>query len=233
MSFRLALLTLFGALLPTLTHAQQVLDSETLGSFRSIELVGPLRVELIPSDENRLQLVLWDMKPENVRWTVENQTLRISASKIVGKKRAFAEVKLFYRAIDHIKSAGATLTCAGPIVASSLLVEAEISKNDLSLMVQTDELVLRASGGKNRIRATGISTYADYYARLGAVIECLGVTSRYAKASAAEKGEIQLGVVETLDSRATLGGSVFFQGDPELINIKRSTAGGVENVNPR
>lgn len=209
--------------------AQQIIETEVLPSFAGLLTDGPIKVELIPSDENRMQIQLWDIDPRNFKWEIKNNTLEISTRKGMANKRAFANVTLYYTELAQITMTGGEIKTADPIVTGSLLVKAESSTGKMDLIVETNTLIIHASGD-NRIKVNGTAQKATYRARLGSKIECLGVEADEVIATVSGKAEIHLSSHDTLEATARTGGNIFFAGSPEILSVKKSMGGGVKDI---
>lgn len=210
--------------------AQQVIETEPLAPFTALDIDGPIKIELIPADENRMQIILWDIDSKNISWRVKDHTLSIKTRKGLVNKRAYADIKLFYRELSRITTVGGEVTTKSPLLCASLYLGAESSVGRMELLVECNDVTIHTSGD-NTIRVSGTTEYATYEAKLGSRIECLGLTAGQVTADASGKAEIQLHANELLDARAVTGGNIFFKGEPVTLYIKKNTLGGVESVN--
>ncbi len=230
--FLIRLMVLPFLLLATMGNstAQQVIETEPLAPFTALDIDGPIRIELIPADENQMQIILWDIDSKNISWRVKDHTLSIKTRKGLVNKRAYADIKLFYREISRITTIGGEVTTKYPLLCASLYLGAESSVGRMDLIVECNDITIHTSGG-NTVKVNGITEYASYEAKLGSHIECLGLTASHVTADVSGKAEIQLHANELLDARAVTGGNIFFKGEPVTLYIKKSTMGGVESVN--
>ncbi|MDE5945317.1 MAG: hypothetical protein K2G93_07020, partial [Rikenella sp.] len=85
-------LTVFGTV--RRSQAQSIIETEALEPFSTLSIDGPIKIELIPADENRLQIMLWGIDAKGINWRVKNYTLRVSTRKGLVNKRAYADIKL-------------------------------------------------------------------------------------------------------------------------------------------
>lgn len=221
-------LTVFGTV--RRSQAQSIIETEALEPFSTLSIDGPIKIELIPADENRLQIMLWGIDAKGINWRVKNYTLRVSTRKGLVNKRAYADIKLYYKELDRIIATGGEILAQDPIVSSSLFISAESSTGRMELAVECNDITIHTSGD-NVIRVSGSTEYASYQARLGSRIESLGLSAGSVTASVSGRAEIQLRANELLDARAVTGGNIFFSGEPVTLQIKKATMGGVECIN--
>ncbi len=212
------------------SHAQSIIETEALEPFTTLSIDGPIKIELIPADENRLQIMLWGLDARGINWRVKDYTLRVSTRKGLVNQRAYADIKLYYKELNRITMNGGEILADDPIVSSSLYLSAESSTGRMDLAVECNDITIHTSGD-NVVKIVGTTEYASYQARLGSRIECLGLSAGSVTASVSGRSEIQLRANELLDARAVTGGNVFFRGEPVTLQIKKATMGGVECVN--
>ncbi len=212
------------------SHAQQIIETEPLAPFTALNTSGPIKIELIPAEENRMQIMLWDIDSKGINWRIKDNTLTVTTRKGLVNKRAYADIKLYYKELNRIVISGGEVTAKDPILCASLYLEAESSVGKMDLVTECNDLTIHTSGD-NSIKVSGTAEYATYQTKLGSRIECLELSAGNVNASASGKSEIQLRVNEQLDARAVTGANIFFVGEPVTLHIKKSTLGGVESVN--
>lgn len=212
------------------SHAQQIIETEPLAPFTTLKTNGPIKIELIPAEENRMQIMLWGIDSKGINWHIKDNALTVNTRKGLVNKRAYADIKLYYKELNRIVISGGEVTAKDPILCASLYLAAESSVGRMDLVTECNDVTIHASGD-NIIKVSGTTEYATYQARLGSRIECLGLSAGNVNASASGKSEIQLRVNEQLDARAVTGANIFFVGEPVTLNIKKATMGGVESVN--
>lgn len=226
--YKILLLFLLAHCYPT-AGAQQIIETDAVPYFHTVELIGPLKVELIPSATNRMHITVWEIDSKSVDWRVKDNILTVQARKGMINKQGYVEVKLYYQNLERIIGKGAEVTTRTPIKNPSVFLQAESSNGKMDLLVDTEDLTIHTSG-KNTIKVKGDTDYANYRAKLGSRIECLKVSAMNAVAHATEKSEIQLYCTELLDARVKTGGNIFYGGDPAEVKVVKNTMGGVEKI---
>lgn len=226
----LAFLSLLSTSIGQVCAQQQVIETEPLGPFTTLQIDGPIRIQLVPADESRMQILLWGLDARALDWRNKDNTLFVSTRKGMVNKRAYANITLYYKELNRIVMSGGEVKSKEPIVCHSLYLEAESSTGKMDLMVECNDITIHVSGS-NVVQVNGTAEDATYQARLGSRIEALGLSAMNVNATASGKAEIQVRANEILDAKATAGGNIFFSGEPVTLNIKKATMGGVSSVN--
>lgn len=212
------------------SRAQQIIETEPLAPFTALTTDGPVKIELIPAEENRMQIMLWGIDAKGIDWRIKDNTLLVTTRKGLINKRAYADIKLYYKELNRIAITGGEVTTKEPILCSSLYLSAESSVGRMELIAECNDVTIHTSGD-NTVKVSGMAEYATYQAKLGSRIECLGLSAGNVTATASGKAEIQLRANEQLDARAVTGANIFFVGEPITLHIKKATMGGVECIN--
>lgn len=212
------------------SSAQQIIETEPLAPFTALSIDGPIRIELIPAEENRMQIMLWELDAKALNWRNKDNTLIINTRKGLVNKRAYADIKLYYRELNRIVMTGGEVYTKDPIICASLYLAAESSTGKMNLLTECNDVTVHTSGN-NSVRIGGTAEYATYQAKLGSKIEAMDLSAMNVSASASGKSEIQVRANEILDARAVTGANIFFIGEPVTLNIKKATMGGVSSVN--
>lgn len=213
-----------------ISSAQQIIETEPLAPFTALNTNGPIRIELIPADENRMQIMLWGLDAKALSWRNKDNTLIVSTRKGMVNKRAYADIKLYYKELNRIIITGGEVYTKDPIICGSLYLEAESSVSKMNLLAECNDITVHVSGN-NTVRIGGTAEYATYQAKLGSKIEALGMAAMNVNAFASGKSEIQTRANEALDARAVTGANIFFIGEPVTLNIKKATMGGISSIN--
>lgn len=212
------------------SSGQQMIETEPLAPFTALSIDGPIRIELIPAEESRMQIMLWELDAKSLNWRTKDNTLIINTRKGLVNKRAYADIKLYYKELNRIVITGGEVYGKDPLICASLYLEAESSTGKMDLLAECNDVTVHTSGN-NTVRIGGTAEYATYQAKLGSKIEAMDLSAMSVNASASGKAEIQVRANEVLDARAVTGGNVFFIGEPVTLNIKKAAMGGVSSVN--
>lgn len=213
----------------TVSYAQRTHIDRALEPFTSLSVNGPVKVELIPAEEEGIEVNLWDMETKSFTTKVKEGKLILTARKGMVNKHAFANVKLYYRSLDQISISGGDVRSDSPVKTGSLRLEASGSVGKIDLAVEVNDITIQATG-ENIIRVSGEANMASYQAKMSSRIECFNLQATHVDAVASGKGEVQVYSLTLLNARATTSGTIFYKGDPEGLSVKTNLGGAVEPI---
>lgn len=216
------------ALFSLVVSAQQVVEIPV--QFSSLNLKGPLRVELIPSDECRAVVSLYGVEPSRLSWHSKGSLLSIIMRVGLMDKNCYAEVKIYYTALSSILSEGATITNDNVLEGESLAISTQGSVNKIQLNIVVQQLDIKASG-KSDIAIIGSAKWADLRAIMGSRIDCMQMEIADVIASSNQGSEIYVKVSDRLDANVSTAGNIYYMGKPRL-KVKSTLGGGVIAIEP-
>jgi hypothetical protein len=219
-----------GALLFSFNLLAQTTITNNLGDFTILKVYNGIEVELIKSNEQKLEIT--GEKAEIVKVKNVNNTLKLSLpfSLIPENNAANGQVliKLYYNAIIDVIDAneGATIT-GKEIIQDKLEVNVQ-ERAFINLVVNIKHLDVRASSG-GIIKLSGITKNQDV------AVDLYGVYNGFALEATANsivtsgigaRAEIFSG--ETLNAKVSFGGSIFYKGNPEVVKDKKVIGGIIQ-----
>ena len=197
-------------------------------SFTQLELKGPLRVELIPSDQYETIVTLYGIEQNRLSWHTKGAQLSIVLKAGYLDRNSYAEVKVHYKNLYRLSSEGATITTSDAISADKFMLETLGGNNKIQLNVEVEDLQVNTAG-KSDILITGSARWADLRAILGSRIDCMQMDISDVLAVSNQGAEIYVNASQRLDARVSSGGNVYYLGNPRL-KTKTSLGGGVVSV---
>ena len=206
--------------------AQQTL--EIADSFTQLELKGPMRVELIPSDEYKTIITLYGIEQNRLSWKAKGSQLSLQLRSGYLDRNSYAEVKVHYKNIEKLSCEGATITTSDAIVSDKFMLETLGGVNKIQLNVEVEDLQVNTAG-KSDILIIGSARWADLRAILGSRIDCMQMNINDVLAISNQGSEIYVNVLQRLDARVNSGGNVYYLGNPRL-KTKKTLGGGVVSV---
>ena len=206
------------ALLCTLTYGQTTLEPfEKLSVFGNIELV----------------LIKGDKHSYTARENREDLKIRVVEGKLkIGHRhnqrtwsdKTVVEVTFVeLRSLDA--SAGATIEYEDQIEVSDMFVSA-----DAGAVVYLDlnaETIEAFTGEGGTMTLKGRCRVLEAKATTGSMLKADNLEAQSVYARANTGGKLRVHAVERIEASATLGGSVTYHGDPDIVRISESTGGSV------
>ena len=208
----------------TIIASAQTKITNNLGDFSILKVYNGIEVELIKSDEQKIEIS--GEKSEKVKVKNVNGTLKISLTfpEISADGKVVATV-YYTKNIDVIDAnEGATITGKN-IIQDNLEVNSQ-ERAFINLTTEVIALKVRASSGGS-IKLTGKANTQEvdvdlYGIYTGFAMEVLEQTKAFAGTGA--KAEINPG--KKLTAKVNFGGSIFYKGSPEVIEDGK-VAGGI------
>jgi hypothetical protein len=221
---------LIGALLISFNFLAQTTITSNLGDFTILKVYNGIEVELIKSNEQKLEIT--GEKSEIVKVKNVNNTLKLSLpfSLIPEKNAANGQVliKLYYNSIIDVIDANEGATITGEEITQDKLEVNVQERAFINLVVNIKHLEVRSSSG-GIIKLTGITKNQDV------AVDLYGVYNGFALEATANstvtsgigaRAEIFSG--ETLNAKVSFGGSIFYKGNPEVVKDKKVIGGIIQ-----
>jgi hypothetical protein len=221
---------LIGALLISFNFLAQTTITSNLGDFTILKVYNGIEVELIKSNEQKLEIT--GEKSEIVKVKNVNNTLKLSLpfSLIPEKNAANGQVliKLYYNTIIDVIDANEGATITGEEITQDKLEVNVQERAFINLVVNIKHLEVRSSSG-GTIKLTGITKNQDV------AVDLYGVYNGFALEATANsivtsgigaRAEIFSG--ETLNAKVSFGGSIFYKGNPEVVKDKKVIGGIIQ-----
>ena len=214
------LLTL--VILPNLLTAQ---TERKIGDFQKLSVYDGINVELIKSDENRVEITGKNTDYIVVKNKNGDLKIRLSVEKRFSGNRT--KVSVFYKKIYSVVShEGANVFSKDTIKQADLNLKAN-SGSKQNMIVDLNTLQLTATAGA-KINLTGTSQYQDLSATTGAEIMVSKLDNEEATAVSTTGALIDIATTKELKVNSKIGGIINVHTKTDKITEKISV-GGVVN----
>lgn len=196
--------------------------SKNLGEFDNISVFDRISVQLIPSDENRIEIS--GSRANDVELINKNGTLKIRMAlrKLLDGEDVSA--KLYFKTISGIDAnEGSYVICDEPLKLTAIKVNA-IEGSEIRLNLDVKKANLRAvTGGILKIK--GMATNSDVSIGTGGVLQAMDLQTVQTTVKITTGGEADVRASELVDAKVRAGGNITIFGSPTEIN-KNITLGG-------
>lgn len=206
----------------------QTTITKQLGDFDKLKVYNGIEVELIKSDEHKLEIS--GDKAERVKVKNSNNTLKITLKFPDLSADGKVNVKLYYNKEIKIIDANEGATITGKDIEQSQLEVKSQERAFINLVIKTKHLKVKCSSG-GIIKLTGTSKNQDVDLDLYGVYHGYGIKvsdNTSIRAGSGAKAEVTTG--ETLNAKVSFGGSIFYKGTPEVIKDKKVAGGIIKQV---
>lgn len=208
--------------------AQEVAN-RTLPSFNEVSVQQAIKVVLIPSDKEGIEIEAWNIELDKVLTEVSGEHLRIKLEP--GRyNRAKVQVKVYYKKLSEISVSSAASLSSDHKLKSDQLDISVSSSGDITLDLAVRKLILSASSSGSMELSGKAETINGKVSSAGSISarELMGEEVSFSASSA---GSAKFTVSQSIDASASSGGSIRYSGSPTKSNIKSSSGGDVKRIN--
>ncbi len=207
----------------------QTVITKTLGDFDKIKVYNGINVELIQSEEQKIEIT--GEKAEKVKVKNSNNTLKLTLKFPDLSADGKVDIKLYYNKEIKVIDANEGATITGKEIEQLQLEVKSQERAFINLVVKIKHLKVKSSSG-GIIKLTGSSKNQDIDVDLYGVYHGYGLEvsdNTTIRAGSGAKAEVKAG--ETLNAKVSFGGSIFYKGTPEIIKDKKVIGGIIKQVN--
>lgn len=195
--------------------AQHKIQSDRVDEFSEVSFSGNMKVELIKSDKNSIDIDL-NADISKFKWTQNNGVVNVTL-----RPSGDAVVKLYYsKPLTSISISGGELT-APEAIESDMLKVSSGSGAKVKLDVKSFDIEIDA-GGNSAVVLAGESKYITVKAGEKSKVNILDLDGVAVTADASLGAEIHLKVEERLEANAKTGATIFYKGSPSIFKDKSS-----------
>lgn len=205
-------------------------QTKSLPEFNRISTSGNVKVEILNSDQHKVEYTIIKGYPDDLIIDIRNQTLTVkikNQSMKWGRSSTKAKVTVYAKEIRGIDcSAGSSLKSSDTWQTEHLAIDVSSGANcKLALNVQS--LSADASSGAS-LSISGKASSASFDASSGASVDASELVSVTVSAVASSGGGIKSYVTERINASASSGGSVRYKGNPTERKIDAKVSGSVK-----
>jgi hypothetical protein len=218
------LFVLFTGLFLTAQSFSLIADNVTrdLDKFSTLEVMGNIKVTLIPSTENKAEINIIKGDIDDLKTTISNNTLEI---KFKGKGLKWnsgankkAEITLYFTNLNEIDiSAGARVSGNEIIKASTFEVDAS-SGSFCSIPIEVEQLKVSISSGAS-VTMKGTANDQDVDLSSGASYKAKKLETEKTTIDVSSGASAVVWAKSEIEADANSGGSIKYKGAPEKTNI--------------
>jgi hypothetical protein len=178
-----------------------------------------VQVVSVEADENLQDIIETELK---------NGVLYVRTTKNIRKAKS-KKVTIAFVELDGIHaSSGTNVKGLSSVVSNNLDLKVS-SGAQMSLTVMAKELAAQASSGGN-ITLRGQARNFGTKASSGSSIDARELQAIYCTSRASSGANITLNIERSLDAKASSGGDIRYQGNPEVVNQNTSSSGSVRKM---
>ena len=221
-------LTLLLILFSVTLFAQEPITTK-LGDFNTVKVYNGLTVELQKSNSSKIEISGTQAKDVSVKNS--NGTLKIRLKFPKGFIAENAKIVLYYDKDISVLDAneGASIISEETIKQQHIEVRAqEGAKIDLD--INTKYLVVKSVSG-GFISLNGVVENQTIEATTGGIYSGFDLQSKQAIAMSSSGATVEVKISELLDASVRFGGSIYYDGNPEVLKTKITIGGTIKAKN--
>lgn len=211
----------------TISHAQ---IEKNVGDFTSLKTTNRIKIELIPSDENKI--VVKESQEDAVSITNKNGrlVLKNTLKELVTEGEYSVTLEVYFKDLKEIDAQGGSyIYTEKPIVQESLKLSANVGST-IEGSLKVDNLNASANTGAKLILKGSVSKSVKLSGSAGAQITANELTSPRTKIVVNSGSNASVTATEFVDAQVIAGGKIKIYGNPKDVKEKVSVGGTIERV---
>ena len=172
----------------------------------------------VEADENLHEIIITEVKGDMLKIYTDRNIRRAKARKVYLTVTSLEELKA---------TSGSDVFSENTLTASDLEVSTS-SGADMRIEVDADNVTSSSSSGAD-LKISGKSNTHSANASSGSSISAYGLKSKDVTARVSSGADISVYAIESINARASSGGDIRYKGNPEKVQRKTSSGGGVSS----
>lgn len=196
---------------------------ESLFSFNQISVTGSIKLTLKKADKPEYST---SGDTDNLKIRVEDGKLKITRLDIADGWKNPTYVTVWYTDLRELSAgAGAEFSHEGTLNAGDLALTVSAGAHG-DLIIDAQSLDVKVGEG-GVLRLEGVVRVVEASASTGAVLKARDLIAHRVFITTDTGAAATVHATEEINANATLGGSVTYSGDPEIVKVKESLGGSV------
>ncbi len=217
------LIVLSGLLFSQFFFAQDV--TKDLSSFTEVKIYDKISAELIPSNENKIEI--FGLKSNDVEVLQKNDELKIRMPLTKSLKGEDVKVKIYYKTLEEIEAfEGSFITSSKPIKSSDLEITAKEGA-EIRLEIEAEDLEVKVVSGADITLNGTVSGTMEVNIKAGGTLQAQNLKTKKAKVSVSAGGTAEIFATDFVKAETKAGGTINIHGKPAKIEQKTIVGGSI------
>ncbi|MFT3794506.1 head GIN domain-containing protein [Flavobacterium sp.] len=198
-----------------------------VGEFTKIKSFDQITVELIPSNEQRIEIT--GSRKDEVEVINKNGELKIRmrTGKLLDGEEI--EAKVFFKTLTHIDAnEGSFIGCDKAFKQASMYASAQEGAG-VKIKLDVDNIEVRAATG-GKVKLSGTADNQDVSLGAGGILEAKELKTQNTKVDVKAGGEAEIRASQLADARVTAGGKIVIHGNPKEVKRKTTLGGKIQEI---
>lgn len=203
-------------------------ENINIGDFNSVKVFDQIKVNLIPSSKQSVEVTGSQDKTSDVQVINSNKELKIRMKTLKTLSGDDVVVNVYFKKLGSIDAnEGANVYLTKSIEASILTLNAKEGASINIADINADKLVAKANSGAT-IEVSGKSTDQDVVITSGGKYYAKNLTAKNSSISINAGGKGELTVKNELKAKVRAGGTIDVYGNPQKVDKKTIIGGNIE-----
>ncbi|MCG8698313.1 MAG: DUF2807 domain-containing protein [Bacteroidales bacterium] len=204
-------------------------DSREISSFDRITVCCGLNLHLTYGEDYSLEIEANENFMEYIITEVKDNQLKIRVKKDHNLQGGTKNIHVSTSTLNQLRvSSGSTAKSVNTIKSDNLEVNVS-SGAHANVKVEANELEADASSGAHLTISGYVNEQFDAHASSGAHIKAGGVSGVGFEGDVSSGAHIKVGEFKYVDGTASSGGHIKYAGNPEKVDVNKSSGGSVSN----
>jgi hypothetical protein len=206
----------------------QETTTKNLGDFDALKVFDKISIQLIPSEENKIEL----SGKNSLEVEIINNNGELKVRMPIGKFLSGEDVT----ALLYFKNIQSLDACEGSYVSNEKIIkQLSFSINskegaEVKLKIEVQKLTVRATSGA-KINIKGTAKNQDIIITSGAVLNAKDLQTEQTNVAISAGGTADVRASELVDAKVRAGGTITIFGNPKQINQKTVLGGSINQSN--
>lgn len=198
--------------------------SKNLGEFDNVSVFDRISVQLIPSDENRIEIA--GSRSGDVEIINKNGTLKIRMALRKLLEGEDVSAKLYFKEISEVSASEGSYIICDETISQTMLIANAKEGAEIRLNLDVKKTNLRAvTGGILIIK--GKATNSDVSLGTGGILQAMDLETVQTTIKITTGGEADVRASELVDAKVRAGGNITIFGSPGQINKNIALGGSI------
>ena len=217
------LIVLSGLLVSQFFYAQDV--TKDLSSFTEVKIYDKISAELIPSNENKIEI--FGLKSNDVEVLQKNDELKVRMPLTKSLKGEDVKIKIYYKTLEEIEAfEGSFITSSKPIKSSDLEITAKEGA-EIRLEIEAEDLEVKVVSGADITLNGTVSGTMEVNIKAGGTLQAQNLKTKKAKVSVSAGGTAEIFATDFVKAETKAGGTINIHGKPAKIEQKTIVGGSI------
>ena len=202
-------------------------DRKINGDFTRVKVSNGLDLYIKQGDRNEVTVEADENLHEIIITEVRGDQLRIYTDKNIWRAKA-RKVYLTVTSIEELRASSGSDVFSQNILKVKNFTVSTSSGADMRIEVDADNVYSSSSSGSD-LRISGKANSHETKATSGSSIKAYNLESKDVTARVSSGADISVYASESINARASSGGDIRYKGNPEKVNRKTSSGGGISS----